>query len=163
LVPTQLQELRERAKSIRQPIENGGFSKTILFPQESAEEFEALLRGLQNESGQPVLGSDFYNYMPGAGAQNCMLFTRTNKNNLSSGFAAVATGCVSYYGNSALVTWLNVTFDTESQPVASLYGHYKFTGNVVNLSDPQSSYGLRGGGGFFNGAPTTTPVVSTAF
>jgi hypothetical protein len=74
-----------------------------------------------------------------------------------------ATAYIFYYNTNAHLTFANVTFETESEPVVPLYGHYKQTGSTTDLSDTQSSYILTGGGAKFNGSPVNTNQVSTAF
>jgi hypothetical protein len=73
------------------------------------------------------------------------------------------TAYVQYNGTNSKITYVNVTFETESEPDIPLYAHYKNSGTVTDLFDPQCSYILRGGGGTFGpGAATTTAMVSTA-
>ncbi len=136
-----------------------------------------------------VIGSDFYNYFPGAGTQDVIRLTGTNQATLSSSFATVTSGtkstsdihffntemhkfagasanndcvmldtvnnigwyggvisggCVEYVqflGANTNVSWLNTTFETESQPVTPTNAFLLANASTLNgVSTTQSSY-----------------------
>ncbi|MGM5018735.1 hypothetical protein [Tardiphaga sp. 367_B4_N1_1] len=129
-----------------------------------SSDFATIATGTWNTSDWSFFDCEWHRFS-GAGADNSVcIWDGTSNINLFSGVVSGgATAYHFYYGACSHMFFAGVTNETESEPVVPLYAHYKVSGTVTDLGDPQSSYILSGGGGKFNGSPTTTPVVSVAF
>lgn len=124
--------------------------------------FATVTTGFTSCSDWTFVDTEFHKFA-GAGADNWVVRHDGTQNILYVG--GVLSGGASYhvaYDNTvAHITWLNVTFETESQPVVPLYGHYKNSGSVNDLSDIGCSYAVTISH-FGPTAVTTTTLVTNA-
>lgn len=79
-------------------------------------------------------------------------------------FSGVVSGGGTYYvrydNQNSNISWFNTTFETENSPVVPIYAHYKGSGNLIGLTEINSSYVLTGS--IFNGTPTTVNLVKNS-
>jgi hypothetical protein len=125
--------------------------------------FTTVTSGFQSTSNLKFTDVEFHKFA-GAGADNFVV-TLDGTTNLSFDTGVIsggATAYIGYYGTVSHISFPGNTFETESQPVVPLYGHYKNTSSVMtDITDVGASYVV--GTGTFSVAPTATNLVKNAF
>lgn len=120
--------------------------------------FATVTTGAQSMSDWTFVDTEFHKFA-GAGADNWVVRLDGASNIVFLGgvISGGATGYV-FYDNTILhITFLNVTFETEGQPVEPLYGHYKNSGTVTDLIEMGCIYLVATS--LFNVSATTANLV----
>lgn len=98
----------------------------------------------------------------GAGADNwVMRFDATTNIAFYGGVISGGASAYGFYDGANLhISYFNMTFETEGQPVMPTNAHFKASGTVTDLSDVGSSYIISGAK--FNPAAATSNLVTNA-